>query len=243
MLCFNIKCGLVGLLGLRLNMAAAQEANLQKQVLSTVMYALNGDHTPNIWPLLPILTPLGANQLYDVGSRLRRMYVIPPGVVSVTSTQVLNLNPHQLTADDLEIWTTDEQYTIASAQAFMQGLYPPLTLDLGYVYIEQQSSLANGTNIIAPLNAYQYPHVLSTSLCDHDSIWVRGMDECPAHDTSVGLWRNSPQYTNTASNAQEFYNGIQENILDGVITDARFGIFDAFTIWAVCNTLRSTMRV
>ena len=224
----------VCLLGLLLSPALAA-ADVQQQILSSVLLVVNGDKTPEVSPTVSTLTPLGAQQMYSLGDQFRTRYLVSPADTSGIGTQILAVSPYQYTVSDMDILTTVDQFNIASAQAFMQGLYPPLVTASGYVEIEGSSLLANMTNVVAPLNGYQYPEIVSVSTLDPNSIYIEGMDDCPAHDASVSEYFATSQYMNLQQSSQAFYDSLQENILNGVFIDGSIGYDDAYAIWDYLN--------
>jgi hypothetical protein len=114
------------------------------------------------------LTPIGANQLYEVGQVYRERYITAAGNSSLTTASpIYGLNTNAIDSAQLQIMATDDQWETASAMAFMQGFYPPrnaLVLDL-------ESMLANSSVAEYPLNGYQYPNIESLSMLDFNHIW------------------------------------------------------------------------
>ena len=222
---------LLSLLGLVASHAAAADGELQQQIISTLIFTINGDRTPEILPQTPVLTPLGAQQMYSLGSQFRDRYLLSSEDTTGVGTRIYDISPYQYNFDDLDILTTDDQFTIASAQAFIQGLYPPLATNSGYVEIAGQSLLANMSNVVAPLNGYQYPAIESVSTLDLNSIYISGMDQCPSHDESTNEYYATAQYTQLQQNSQNFYDSLKQNVLDGVFIDGAVGYYDAYYIW------------
>lgn len=113
----------------------------------------------------PNLTPLGARQALAAGSTIRTRFVEGPGD-NITDTYTISGIPSNIINNsELSIWSTDDDYTAASAQAFMQGLYPPLTSQVA------ETILADGTRLTYPLNGYQYATVNTVSAADFNYIW------------------------------------------------------------------------
>ena len=140
--------------GLLASLASSQSTILNEQVLSSFIYTVYGDRTPLILPEDPTLTPLGAQQLYGVGQKFRNRYVGSNGSVP-SGTAILGISPYVLNNEAISILTTSDQYLVASASAFMQGLYPPLDLSSSSTYATDLSVLANGSIITAPLSNYR----------------------------------------------------------------------------------------
>jgi Histidine phosphatase superfamily (branch 2) len=212
------------------------ETNNNQQILGTVIYTLSGDHTPYVWPENPVLTPLGAQQLFGAGTNFRNRYVLPTTDPSfISDTGILNISPYQLSINDLDIWTTNDQYILASAQAFMQGLYPPLVDSSNYTYITGQSELSNGTNVVAPLGGYQYPLINTVSSLDLNSIWISGSNNCPMQLASASEYFSSPEYFSLEESTTAFYTSLEPILLDGIFINASVGYYDAYFIWDYLN--------
>src|SRR5436190_14616981 len=117
----------VAFIGLQYIPAAAPTI-LQEQIWATVIFSQYGDRTPYILPQTYMLTPLGAQQLYSAGSGFRGRY-ISAGTSSSqngASTLIDGISEFQLDTNQVTTESAADQFIVASAQAFMQGLYPPL---------------------------------------------------------------------------------------------------------------------
>ena len=142
-----------------------------EHVWSSVAFVYHGERTPLQGPVLPVLTPLGAQQMFDLGSMFRTRYVStsqqdsPHGPIQGIATDGIDNSQLFVAADKTP-------YTAASAFALMQGLYPPHTRafsnETGSL---EAAELANGTVIDYPMDGYQYPDIEVPSLQDPDSIW------------------------------------------------------------------------
>jgi hypothetical protein len=100
----------------------SQETIVEEQLLSSVIFTTYGDRTPFILPIDPTLTPLGASQLYNVGSAFRSRYISSENGTNVDSTSIMGISPYVLDNSEIAILSTQDQYIVASASAFMQGL-------------------------------------------------------------------------------------------------------------------------
>ena len=141
------------------------ETVLNEQVLGAFVFSMYGDRTPLIQPIDPTLTPLGATQMYSAGTAFRNRYISNSNGSNTLGTAILGISPDVLDNQDISIITTDDQFTIASATAFMQGLYPPLDLSTSGSFTTDLSILANGSNVQAPLSNYQYPQLYVSISC------------------------------------------------------------------------------
>ena len=221
------KC-LVALVALATTQVKAQTV-LKSEVVSTFMYTVYGDSTP--WVLgAPTLTSLGAQQLYEAGSNMRARYVT--GETDATDTLTIrNISPYQLSTEELTLLSLDSPYISASAQAFMQGLYPPFEGTYNSTYTPDQSTLANGTNVFAPLNGIQYPNIQTFSSNDLNVIWLAGSVDCPAYDSMATEYYESPTFDAIEETTQSFYQSLVPSFLDGVFANSSVGYWDAYYIW------------
>jgi Histidine phosphatase superfamily (branch 2) len=211
------------------------QASVRQQVLSTFIYTHYGDRTPYVLSD-PTLTPLGAKQLYNAGAAFRGRYVSPASdSPNDEFTTIRNISPYQLFQDEITILATNEHYISASAQAFMQGLYPPLAASSNYTYIEGLSELADGTNVLAPLDGYQYPNLQVVTGNDLDSIWTQGWGHCPAHTVAAAQYYQSPGFQGLQASTDAFYDSLQPEFLNGIFTNSSVGYFDAYFIWDYLN--------
>lgn len=153
-------------------------AMADETVWSSVAYIMYGDRLPLQGNPYPALTPLGANQLYSQGSIFRARYIDNSTVGNDTAAvtdylPIVDIEPKAIDNTQLSILSTNEQYVISGALAFMQGLYPPknqsFAAGAGGIGAAQ---LANASTALDfPLDGYQYPRVQSFSVQDPSSTW------------------------------------------------------------------------
>jgi hypothetical protein len=212
---------------------ASAQTILRQQIWGTIIFTLYGDRTPYILPETYTLTPVGAQQLYSAGTTFRNRYINPTTDNSGynISTAIRGLSQYVLDNDQVKIESTPDQFIEASAQAFMQGLYPPLQITTNETFVTGASTLADGTNVQAPLNGYQYPDIYTISRNDDNSIWISGEISCPEYSTSRSQYFSSPDYLSTKESTAAFYASLQEKLLDGIFSNASVGYFDAYYIW------------
>ena len=214
---------------------SSAQSSLKAQILSTVVYTRYGDRTPFIYASNPALTPLGAQQLYQAGAKFRSRYLVPVLDITTPDTTIRDISTWQLHHDEIDILTTDDQYVVASAQVFMQGLYPPLETFSNHSSVANSYELANGSNLVAPLGGFQYPNILTASGNDINSIWLAGQENCPAWSALTTDCYSSSAFQEFQANTQSFYRGLQPNLLNGVFPDTSVGYFDAYYIWDYLN--------
>jgi hypothetical protein len=214
---------------------ALAQVVLNEQIWGAVIYAEYGERTPYILPETNTLTPLGAQQMYQSGQFYRQRYVDTGDNLLVTSDAIQDISPYEINVDQIEIWSTVDQFIIASAQAFMQGLYPPLEDSSNHTFLDSESSLANGSNIEFPLNGYQYPQIYTASELDMNSIWISGEVNCPMYTSSRAEYFSSPQFLNTEAANADFYNNLEGSVLDGIFPNETVGYFNAYYIYDYLN--------
>ncbi|KAB8293511.1 hypothetical protein EYC80_007817 [Monilinia laxa] len=94
---------------------------------SSVVYTYYGEVTPTFLNVTtPSLTPLGANQLYNSGSIIRDRYLNSTSTQLTLGFPINGLSDPYIINNQLQVWSTGDEYVVASAQAFIQGLYPPV---------------------------------------------------------------------------------------------------------------------
>ncbi|KDE09271.1 hypothetical protein MVLG_00589 [Microbotryum lychnidis-dioicae p1A1 Lamole] len=154
-------------------------------VIGVVLLARHGDRAgfyqnPNTYAASNTsITPLGEQQLYQVGNMLRTIYADPSSDRAIQGLSNSTLNAAQInsTADG----GGEGGVIFDSAVALWQGFYPPNAT-------VSSETLANGTNVTSPLNGYQTLQI-NTVL--------------PADDVDFESWVNCETWANRTN---EFYN-------------------------------------
>lgn len=168
--------------------------------------------------------------MHDAGTAFRNRYLTTS--FNGTSTAIRDISHYQLHTDEITVMATDNQYTVGSAQAFMQGLYPPL-LDIStsnYSRLYGVSELANGSNIVAPLNGYQYQDVRALSAYDVRSVFLDGSANCPAYTGAIINYYNTTDFKFLYTSTLDFYRSLDDT-LDDIFTPNDLGYFDAYYIY------------
>lgn len=198
------------------NWAVSSGDGEEKVIYSSFIYNYNGDRTPLILPTQSTLTPLGAQQLEAAGSFFRQRYL------EEANTIIDGIQQDNLDTDQVFVMSLPNQFVVASAQAFMQGLYPPVS--------NATSVLSNGTVSHAPLGGYQYPQIMTFGPFDPNSVFVAGHANCPAQLQAIINYEASSEALQIKSSTQDFYTKLQPDILDGVFENPDYGsaylIFD-----------------
>ncbi|RHZ46730.1 uncharacterized protein CDV56_103574 [Aspergillus thermomutatus] len=209
-------------------LVAAQD--LKEQVWSIFAYTLHGDSIPNALPRPRALTPYGASELYAAGSAFRARYVAVHSEGSDVSTRIPSLSPYALEAEEISVLSSTDQPVVASAQAFMQGLYPPLDQVYDGEYYDHSFELANGSLSTAPLNGYQYPQVITLGSADPRSIIVDGQGECTLHEVADSEYQFSPEVQELTQESEAFYGRLYSQSLSGVYDLSSANYANAFYI-------------
>ncbi|KAL2853242.1 histidine phosphatase superfamily [Aspergillus pseudoustus] len=200
---------------------AAQDQTAR--VWAAFAYNVYGEVVPKALPRSRALTTHGANQLNDAGVAFRNRYISFNS--SDRSSRIENISPYLLDNDDIKVSTTPDVAAVASAQAFMQGLYPPLDASLNASFFEPKSTLADGSSAIAPMGGYQYPQILSFGYEDPQSIAISGQALCPQHAYANIEYIGSKEFWETYEESAAFYNKLQSLAISGEFdnTAANYG--------------------
>lgn len=118
-------------------------------VWSSVVFSRTGERTPYwITGGMPVvLTPLGANQSYTAGAYMRDRYLGKFTDNGVGGAPIQGLSANSIDVDQVYIGSQDIQFTAASAQAFLQGFYPPINQTTSDTV--QQDDTTPTSNILA----------------------------------------------------------------------------------------------
>ncbi|EAW13020.1 uncharacterized protein ACLA_014570 [Aspergillus clavatus NRRL 1] len=196
--------------------AGASAQNLKEQVWSIFAYNLHGDSIPIALPRPRALTPYGANDMYSAGGAFRNRYVAVHNDEGNASTRIPSLSPYLLESEEVSILSSTDQPAVASAQAFMQGLYPPLKKTYNGNYFDPSFQLANGSMSTAPMNGYQYAQVLTLSPADPRSILLDGQAECTLHQVADSEYQFSLEVEDMNQKSEAFYGRLHSQALRGI---------------------------
>jgi hypothetical protein len=184
----------------------------QETVLGVYIFHRHGDRTSkNFSPTS--LTDLGYAQVYESGNFYRNRYVdvnASSPIFGISSTLVKN--------SQLSVQAPVDTVLQNSAAGFLQGLYPPVGDSLG------TQSLANGTNVTAPLNGFQLIPVnavasASSSANSENSAWLQGSSGCANAIVSSNDYFISAEYNQELNSTADFYQSILP-VINGTFTAA-----------------------
>ncbi|TGO82075.1 hypothetical protein BPOR_0928g00020 [Botrytis porri] len=184
------------LLMLSMTSLAMAQSNMVPITWSSIVYIYYGEITPTMINVTsPVLTPLGATQLYNSGSIIRDRYLNSTSTQLTVGLPVNGLSDQYIVNNQLQVWTTSDEYIVGSAQAFMQGLYPPVNGVQG-----TDSILANGSVVNYPLGGYQ----------------IAGNDQCKTYDIATKFTKTSPSSASMVASTDEFYLSLANTFFAGI---------------------------
>lgn len=194
-----------------------------------MVYSNHGDRTPLILPVPNVLTPLGAQQLYSAGSFFRQRYLAAPAGAQESNYSINGILHNAFDTTQTNVKSTLIDYVVASAEAFMQGLYPPRNNS------GPDSLLADGSIIQSPLGGYQYTRIFTVSPVDPYVIYIAGDANCQRYEDSVANYSHSQESLQIKSSTQEFYASFQSHVFAGVFTESEVSYDNAYPLFDYLN--------
>lgn len=137
-------------------------------------------------------TPLGEVQSHQLGSYLRREYFTPssPSFIRGVRTDLVDTNQVQVRIKN----GGEGRAVFDSAIALLQGLFPPTE--------KNSITLANETQVVAPLGGYQYVPVETVEPSNDRSL--ESWTDCPAFERHVKEFYASSKFKETERLAEGF---------------------------------------
>ncbi|KAI9763929.1 MAG: hypothetical protein M1840_008963 [Geoglossum simile] len=210
---------------------------LAESVLGVAVFTRHGDRTSKHYPGFQ-LTNLGFTQNFHVGSDYRARYL-----TSGSPQQILGISEFKYVPSQVHASAPDQQVLMNAATAFLQGLYPPLNNITGSPPSIAEQTLSNGTSSTSPLNGYQYAVLHSQPVNSPDTIWIKGDDECPAHDVASNSYSTSAEYINLLQTTKPFYQRlwsllktVPDYTLDNMSYANAYDIFDLIHVSSIHNS-------
>ncbi|KAL1792027.1 hypothetical protein ACET3X_009778 [Alternaria dauci] len=165
-------------------------------------FVRTGERTPILRNDTQVLTTVGATQMHALGQRLRTKYV--------TGTEsIAGLSKNILDNDQVWVQTLDTPYLVSSAQAFMQGLYPPQETG------NTTEVLADGTSVDYPLNGYQYASIHAANPYDPYSRLVSGTLSCPQGQADGLRYFTTPEFKAAKGANEDLYKKLDLDWFEG----------------------------
>lgn len=163
-----------------------------------------------------------------VGTAFRNRYMPASQSQPDTSTAIYGLSTNSINPQDLYILALDQQFATASAQSFMQALYPPNSRSNG---TDPASTLANGTYVPFPLDGYQFPWIHTASDTDADSVFMDGADDCPNFNSALQAQGKSESMQHKVDAAQHVYFSVGSILADDTLSMDLYSYSDADTVY------------
>ncbi|KAL5612050.1 uncharacterized protein BROUX77_002206 [Berkeleyomyces rouxiae] len=200
-------------------------------VYGAAVFSRHGDRTTKHYRNQQ-LTTVGANQNFVMGSAYRSRYLLDS-----SEHQIANVSQDKYVSSQVYASAPDSGILLATANYFLQGLYPPLD---SINTAEAGTALANGTKVTAPLSSYQYVTLHAEDANSPDTMWIKGDENCPALASSVSTWEASPVFTQRVTDTKDFFESMYP-ALGGVYdyTDAsQLSYAQAYDIYDLINVAR-----
>lgn len=186
----------------------------------------HGDRTTKAWAPTK-LTDLGYRQVYAAGKYFRDKYI-------TGSTAVTGVSEDIVVQRQLNVEAPVDTVLQNSAQAFLQSLYPPVGATLG------TQTLANGTEVQAPMNGYQLIPVnivtsaMNSGMDSENTAWLQGISGCPAAITSSNNYFISSTYSSLLSSTKAFYQRLNP-VINGTFNSEYNTFKNAYSIYDLIN--------
>ncbi|CAE6413402.1 unnamed protein product [Rhizoctonia solani] len=177
-------------------------------VLGVVLLTRHGDRQgfyqspDNYTPVQTAITPLGLVQEYQLGQLIRSLYLNAnsPSVITGISTGLFDQNQVRIRADA----GGEGGVIFDSAVALSQGVWPAATAF--------NTTLANGTTVVAPLNGYQYAPIESVE--PDTDVSLEGWTECNTFATATSVFYNSTEFRQVSDANADFLASLRPIIYD-----------------------------
>ena len=198
---------------------AAAQSNDAYHPHGAFAFIRSGERTPALTGDTQVLTAVGANQMYQLGQTLRNRWIDSNGDTGLGRQNIANMSVDIINNDQISIQTLDTQYLVSSAQAFMQGMYPPHAYGNSTGLGDSTDRLADGTIVQAPLNGYQYAKVQSFNPFAYNSIYIAGNQNCPMAKRESLQYLVSDRFRATKVSSKETYDKLQTSWFQGHLLD------------------------
>ncbi|KAJ3711719.1 histidine phosphatase superfamily [Lentinula raphanica] len=206
-------------------------SNSDSTVLGVIFLIRHGDRQgfyqdpTNYNPSNTVITPLGLKEELITGDYLRNVYLNDSSPSFIKGINNTIADPNQITV--IADAAGEGGVIMNSAEALLQGLFPP---NAGY-----STTLANGSNIVAPLGGYQYVEIES-ALAEND-VSLEGWTSCAPFNAATAEFYQSAEFNETAQDNADFFNNLPQ-YLDGrsdVNLENMWNIFDYMNVNYIHN--------
>ncbi|KAG9200255.1 hypothetical protein G6514_007468 [Epicoccum nigrum] len=200
-----------------LSLLAAAEA--AETVLGAYIFHRHGDRTPKA--LAPTkLTTLGYEQVYRSGQYYNSRYITGDSKIKGISEDTVSLS-------QLSVTSPVDNVLQSSAMGFLQGLYPP---------VQTVQTLANGSDVSAPLSGYQLIPVntIETGAGSEDSGWLQDASSCANAKISSNNYFSSAQYQDTLKATGDFYKSLVP-VVNATLAADQVTFKNAYVVYDLIN--------
>ncbi|TCD62095.1 hypothetical protein EIP91_007470 [Steccherinum ochraceum] len=177
------------------------------------------------------ITPLGERQEFDLGSVIRARYLDP-----TSADYIQNINTNTQLFNQAQVWARADAggeggVIFDSAIALLQGLWPVTTI--------ANTTLANGTTVVSPLNGYQYIPVESVE--PNEDVSLEGYTSCNTFADNNNAFYASPGFLQKKNESQAFLNSLPP-YLDGrpATLENMWNIYDYMNVQSIHNSTFSS---
>lgn len=154
--------------------------------------------------------------MHELGQNFRTRYITGNADAGLGIERIEGMSQDTLYNDQILVQTLDRQHLVSSAQAFMQGLYPPRSIGNGTS--STGGLLANGSAIDYPLGGYQYANVQSSGQSDPESIYISGMQGCTVAEVNSLKYYSTKEFAETQADSVDLYAKLKTDWFDGGLT-------------------------
>ena len=199
--------------------AALLPCTKAETILGAYIFHRHGDRSPKILPHVD-LTELGYHEVYSSGQWHRQRYVD-----SSATSPIAGISADVVVQSQITLSSPDDIVLMTSAQAFAQGLFPPV----GNGTLSSQV-LRNGTTIQTPMDGYQLIpiHTVSAGSGSESAGWLQGSTGCPNAITSSNQYYLSGEYLALLSSTSDFYKSLSP-VINGTFSAAQASFQNAYT--------------
>ncbi|RYP72141.1 hypothetical protein DL771_004375 [Monosporascus sp. 5C6A] len=200
-------------------------------VHGVVVFTRHGDRTTKHYGA-QALTNLGATQNFQVGSDYRARYI-----TAGSPHQILNVSEFNYVSSQLYATAPNQDILLNTATTFLQGLYPPL---VGLNSEIASQTLNNGSELMSPLNGYQYVTLQGVDANSPDAVWIKGDDGCPAITEASESFEDSVEFSTRIAATRDFYRSffpVLQSVYDYKSPD-NMSYANAFDIFDLINVAR-----
>ena len=186
-------------------------------ILGVYIFSRHGDRTPKSIPPAN-LTSLGYRQVFTSGTHFRNRYI-----ASNASSQIAGINSDIVKHSQITASAPRDTVLITSAQAFLQGLYPPVGSTL------ESDTLRDGRTIEPPMDGYQLIPIetVSRGTGSEDSTWLQGASDCTQAKISSNEYFSSSDYRNMLASTKDFYERLTP-LVNGILGSEEINYENAY---------------